>query len=102
MRTEDAIVPDESSGVLGIGHRTKRVDGMWNHMGGSRKSRGRSKKPQTRNMGRKCTDEQDVMSGLEEVRRGRGSAGLVRGAEDRCETDESNGKEKGKGNGGKG
>ena len=38
------------------------------------------------------TDEQEAMSGLEEVRTGRGSAGLVRGREDRCQTDETGGK----------
>ena len=48
------------------------------------------------------TDEQDVMSGPEEVRAGRGSAGLVRGRDERRLTDEASGKGKGKGNGGNG
>ena len=48
------------------------------------------------------TDKQGVMSGLEEVRTGRGSAGLVRGEDDRRRTDGTSGKGKGRGNGGKG
>ena len=48
------------------------------------------------------TDEPKVMSRLEEVRTGRGSAGLVRGGDERCQTDETSRKGKGKGNGGKG
>ena len=48
------------------------------------------------------TDEEDVMSGLEELRTGRGSAGLVRVGDERCKTDETSRKGKGKGNGGKG
>ena len=42
------------------------------------------------------------MSRLEEVRRGRESAGLVRVEDDRCQTDETSGKGNGKGNGRKG
>ena len=37
-----------------------------------------------------------------EVRTGRGSAGLVRGGDEGCQTDETSRKGKGKGNGGKG
>ena len=44
------------------------------------------------------TDEQDVMDGLEEVRTGRDSAGREA---DRCQTDETSRKGKGKGNGSK-
>ena len=47
------------------------------------------------------TDEPEVTDGLAEVRTGRGSAGLVRGRDERCQTDETR-KGKGKGNGGKG
>ena len=43
------------------------------------------------------------MSGFEEVRTDRGSAGLVRGRDERCRTDEISGKGRGKGeHGGKG
>ena len=48
------------------------------------------------------TDEQKVTDGLAEVRTGRGSAGLVRGGDERCRADETSRKGKGKGNGGKG
>ena len=48
------------------------------------------------------TDEQKVTGGLAEVRTGRGSAGLVRGGDARCQADETSRKGKGKGNGGKG
>ena len=48
------------------------------------------------------TDEQDVMSGLEEVRTGRGSARLVRGRDERRLTNKTSGKGRGQGNGGKG
>ena len=48
------------------------------------------------------TDEQKVTDGLVEVRTGRGSAGLVRGRDERCQADETSRKGKGKGNGGKG
>ena len=47
------------------------------------------------------TDDQNVMSGPEEVRTGRGCAGLVQGDES-CKLNETKGKGKGKGNGGKG
>ena len=46
--------------------------------------------------------EKILMDGLEERRTGRGSDGLVRGREYRCQTDEINRKGKGKGTGGKG
>ena len=42
------------------------------------------------------------MSGFGEMRTGRGSAGLVRGGDERCQADETSRKGKGKGNGGKG
>ena len=42
-------------------------------------------------------DGRNVMSGLEEVRTGRGSAGLVREREDRCRTDETGGSGNGTG-----
>ena len=48
------------------------------------------------------TDKQDVMSGLEELRTGRGSRPLVRGGDEKCRADEISSKGKGKGNGGKG
>ena len=48
------------------------------------------------------TDKQDVMSGPEELRTGRGSRPLVRGGDERCQANETCGKGKGKGNGGKG
>ena len=48
------------------------------------------------------TDEQKVTGGLAEVRTGRGSAGLVRGRDARCQADETSRKGKEKGNGGKG
>ena len=47
------------------------------------------------------TDEREAMGRLAEVRTGRGSAGLVRGGDERCRADETR-KGKGKGNGGKG
>ena len=46
--------------------------------------------------------EQNVTGDLEEVRTGRGSAGLVRRGDERCRADETSGNVKGKGNGGKG
>ena len=48
------------------------------------------------------TDEPEVTGRLAEVRTGRGSAGLVRGGDERHWADESSRKGKGKGNGGKG
>ena len=48
------------------------------------------------------TDEPEVTGRLAEMRTGRGSAGLVRGREDRCQTDETSRKGKGKGTGEKG
>ena len=48
----------------------------------------------------RCGDEEQFEEA--EVRTGRGSAGLVRGGDERCRTDETNRKGKGKGNGGKG
>ena len=48
------------------------------------------------------TDKQDVMSGLEELRTGRGSRPLVRGGDEKCRADETSRKGKGKGNRGKG
>ena len=42
------------------------------------------------------TDEQDVMSRLEEVRTSRGSAGLIGGGDEMRRTDETSGKGKGK------
>ena len=47
-------------------------------------------------------DELKETDGLAEVRTGRGSAGLVRGGDERCQADETSRKGKGKGNGGKG
>ena len=46
--------------------------------------------------------EPEVMGRTTEVRTGRGSAGLVRGGDERCRADETSRKGKGKGNGGKG
>ena len=48
------------------------------------------------------TDVPEVTGGTTEVRTGRGSAGLVRGGDERRWTDETSRKGKGKGNGGKG
>ena len=48
----------------------------------------------------RCGDEEQFEEA--EVRTGRGSAGLVRGRDERCRADETNRKGKGKGNGGKG
>ena len=48
----------------------------------------------------RCGDEEQFEEA--EVRTGRGSAGLVRGGDERCRTDETNRKGKGKGDGGKG
>ena len=48
------------------------------------------------------TDEPKVMSRLEEVRKGRGSACLIQGTDEKCLTNETCRKGKGKGNGGKG
>ena len=48
------------------------------------------------------TDEPEVTGRMVEVRTGRGSAGLVRGEDERCWADEISRKGKGKGNGGKG
>ena len=47
-------------------------------------------------------DEPEVMRRITEVRTGRGSTGLVRGGDERCQADETSRKGKGKGNGGKG
>ena len=46
--------------------------------------------------------EPEVMGRTTELRTGRGSAGLVRGRDERCRADETSRKGKGKGNGGKG
>ena len=46
------------------------------------------------------TNEQGVSSGFEDVRTGTGRAGLVRGGDERCRTDETTGEGEGKGNGG--
>ena len=46
--------------------------------------------------------EPEVMRKTTEVRTGRGSTGLVRGGDERCQADETSRKGKGKGNGGKG
>ena len=46
------------------------------------------------------TNEQDVTSGFEDVRTGTGRAGLVRGGDETCRTDETSGEGEGKGNGG--
>ena len=48
------------------------------------------------------TDEPEVTGKLTEMQTGRGSSGLVRGRDERCQADEISRKGKGKGNGGKG
>ena len=48
------------------------------------------------------TDEPKVMSRLAEARTGRGSACLVQGRDEKCLTNKTHSKGKGKGNGGKG
>ena len=52
--------------------------------------------------GAENADEPEVMRRTTEVRTGRGSTGLVRGEDERCQADETSRKGKGKGNGGKG
>ena len=52
--------------------------------------------------GAENADEPEVMRRTTEVRTGRGSTGLVRGGDERCQADETSRKGKGKGNGGKG
>ena len=48
------------------------------------------------------SDEPEVTSTFAEVRTGRGSAGFVRGGDEKCWADEASRKGKGEGNGGKG
>ena len=48
------------------------------------------------------TDEPEVTGRLTEMQTGRGSSGLVRGGDEKCQADEISRKGKGKGNGGKG
>ena len=52
--------------------------------------------------GAENASELEVMGRTTEVRTGRGSAGLARGGDERCQADETSRKGKGKGNGGKG
>ena len=52
--------------------------------------------------GAENADEPEEMRKTTEVRTGRGSTGLVRGEDERCQADETSRKGKGKGNGGKG
>ena len=65
------------------------------------KRMGFGEEEQLRETRAKSTDEPEVMGRLAEARTGRGSAGLVRGGDERCRADETR-KGKGKGNGGKG
>ena len=51
---------------------------------------------------RQSTDEPEMMSESAEVRTSKGSVGLVQGRDERCLTNETHSKGKGKGNGGKG
>ena len=70
-----------------------------------RKKRGEEKKEQEQEeqeQRAENTDEPEVTGRAVEVRTGRGSAGLVRGGDERHCADESSRKGKGKGNGGKG
>ena len=53
---------------------------------------------QTEEFRMKSTDQQNMMNGLEEVRTGRASAGLVRGRDEQCRTDGTTRKGRGKGN----
>ena len=63
---------------------------------------GRRERKQFEETRAESTAEPEVMGRTTEVRTGRGSAGLVRGGDERCRADETNRKGKGKGNGGKG
>ena len=80
-----------------------------NNNGGeeSKSNGGRQSKGKTWNRSKasKCVSAQNNSWGRREkteVRTGRGSAGLVRGGDERRRADETNRKVKGKGNGGKG
>ena len=92
------MVLDESSGVRGSRQRTQISCAMHKKESGlkeEREGRGRegdqaegqeqgkkvrfAEEEPSEEMRTQSTDEQDAMSGLEEVRTGRGSAGLVRG-----------------------
>ena len=57
---------------------------------------------QTKETWAESTDKLEATRRLTEVQTGRGSAGLVRGGDEKCRTDETSRKGKGKGNGGKG
>ena len=57
---------------------------------------------QTEKIQEESTDEHEIMSKLAEVRTRRGSVGLVQGGAERCLTNKTHGKGKGKGNEGKG
>ena len=57
---------------------------------------------QSEETGAQSTDEPEVVSGFEELRTGRGNAGLVQGEDERCRGNEASGKGKGKGREGKG
>ena len=57
---------------------------------------------QSEETGAQTTDEPEVVSGFEEVRTGRGNAGLVQGEDERCRGNEASRKGKGKGREGKG
>ena len=96
------------------GRRRKSKGGRKSTSSGSRKSKS---KPLDWSTATKCvseeqseetrvesTEEPEVTSRFAEVttRRGRGSDGIVRGKEHRCQTDETSRKGKGKGTGGKG
>ena len=61
--------------------------------------RGKGQQEETRVQ---STDERGEANGSEEVRTGRGNAGLVRGEDERCRGNEASGKGKGKGHEGKG
>ena len=82
---------------------------------GEEKKSQKGSRSQNRSKARKCASEeeqpeetraqsieQNVTGDLEEVRTGRGSAGLVRRGDERCWADETNGNGKGKCNGGQG
>ena len=61
----------------------------------------KAKEEQSEKVREQNTDVQVATSGLNEVRTGRGSTGLVRGEGESRQTDETRGKVQGKGNGGK-
>ena len=89
------------------GERLKRGgnEGAKSRSNGGRQSKGKVRFGEEEELEETRTenaDELEVTGRTTEVRTGRGSAGLVRGGDERCRTDETNRKGKGKGKEGKG